>query len=194
MTPMDYATLLPLHHAAVAALEAGDDATQALQAFAEATPRDAQGTPRANIFASVLLVAACGSPRPGALQALLDTGLLVPASVVEGDKGANGTVMTHSALRSLHPAQVDTFVGFVSQDLVAVMANPKCQTAWEWFNWATCEDHVRDLCLAFGLSHNLKSNMDPDRDGPFTVYPEPRDSVARATTAAQALATFNHQG
>jgi hypothetical protein len=194
MTRIDYQTLMPLHHAAVAALEAGEDPKAAVTAFARAFAREDSSTAPATVFLSVLFVAACSSPLPGALQTLLDTNLIQPGRQSGGPIVSYGTLMTHSAIRALHPAQVDAFAAFVAQDMAVVQEDPKGPTAWDWFNWATHEKDIEALCLAFGLSHNLKSNMDPDRDGPFTVYPQPRDSAQRAAVAALALANRNQEG
>lgn len=195
---LDYATLMPLHNAAQAALEADADPKAAIDAFAAAFPKNlgmADKSGPAHVFLSVLFVAASGSAFPGALQTLLDTGLVEPSTALEVDPvGAPHTLMSHSALRALHPAQVEAFIGFVAQDLVAVMANPKGQTAWSWYTWATAEQPIADLCSAFGLFHNLKEGFDPDRDGPFSVLPEPRDSAQRARAAATAIATLNTEG
>lgn len=194
---LDYATLMPLHNTALAALEADADPKAAIEAFAAAFPACLDAADKAgpaHVFLSVLFAAACGSAFPGALQTLLDTGLIEPSTPLEVDPvGAPHTLMSHSAMRSLHPAQVEAFVGFVSQDLVAVMANPKGRTAWSWYTWATAKQPIADLCSAFGLFHNLKEGFDPDRDGAFSVLPEPRDSAQRARTAALALATLNHK-
>lgn len=191
MAALDFATLMPLHAAALDALESGDDPTDALSAFVQAFPAGTTLQGAAHAFLSTLISAACTSPFPGALAHLQATGFFPQGPQDSSDAGdvTTGTLVGSAALRGLHPAQVDAFVALVAPEMARLRGTPTGALAEGWFLFATQLPAANDLCMAFGLSHNQKANMDPAVDGPFTVYPQPRDAMDRARAAALALAT-----
>lgn len=191
MAALDFATLMPLHAAALAALESGDDPTDALSAFVQAFPAGMPTEGAAHTFLSTLISAACTSPFPGALAHLQAADFFPqgPHESSDDDQPTTGTLVGSAALRGLHTAQVDAFVALVAPEMARLRDAPTGAMADDWFLFATQLPAANDLCMAFGLSHNQKANMDPDVDGPFTVYPQPRDALDRARAAALALAT-----
>ena len=192
MDTLAHADLMRLHAAATDALHDDEDPIPALDAFAAAfLAAFPAGTPRPHLaytYASSLVACAAASPIPGVLAHLVASGLLLHPTDADGTAQPQGSFLTGQALRRLHAQQAHALADLAAYEMGLLRDTPTGPLADDWFLFATALPLFNDLSMSFGLSHNQKPNMDPAVDGPFTVYPKPRDALDRARAAAKALA------